>query len=229
MNIVFSGLEHVITLEPGKVSVLEVHNGTLFSRFALSLLADCVLDAMEPYSLWEDDTELKSKDALFVISDPLNLPWDHRLLLGEITKKLERDYIEDEDLRLAISQAQEEINSRLLSLGMAFHSDYRFAAEWDFKKYLKTMGFQVDWRVDEPLVDRLISFLSLVLDAGCKKAIVFVNLKTFLSEKDLITLYEHIFYCKLPVLLLENKPDELKYKYEQKIVVDLQFLENRMC
>lgn len=94
------------------------------------------------------------------------------------------------------------------------------------KRYLKFRGFGIDFLTADTLLDNVINFLSLALDAGCKKSIVFVNLKTFLTENDFKTLLDHIFYSKANVLLLENKRDEAVYDYEHKITIDLQFLEH---
>ena len=78
----------------------------------------------------------------------------------------------------------------------------------------------------KPLLDNLLNFLSLALDAGCKQAIAFVNLKTFLTQNDLKALFDYVFYSKLTVLLIENKADEVVYDYERKLVVDLHFIES---
>ena len=52
-----------------------------------------------------------------------------------------------------------------------------------------------------------------------------MNLKTFLTKNELKRLYEHIFYTKTKVLMLENKHDAESYQYERKQVIDLDFLE----
>lgn len=38
-------------------------------------------------------------------------------------------------------------------------------------------------------------------------------------------LYDHVFFLKSSLLLLENKPDSISYEHERKLTVDLQFLE----
>ena len=118
------------------------------------------------------------------------------------------------------------LSAKLLELGFGMNSDYAFGLEWDLKRYLKFRGFGIDQQESQTLLDSLIDFLSLALDAGCKKVITFVNLKTFLTENETKALFEHVFYSKISVLLLENVRDEIVYDYERKITVDLHFLEN---
>ena len=225
MKLVLTGLENPIEIVPGLVTTLQVENEALFARVARSIVSLQGREAVEPFTLWEDDAEVKPSSALLVVPDALNLPWDERLLMGEVLKRVEREFLEDEDLRRAVESMDSSLSEKLLQLGFGMNSDYGFALEWDLKRYLKFRGFGVGFRSDESLLDSLLNFLSLACDAGCKKVIVFVNLKTFLTKSEVEALFEHVFYSKMKVLLLENKRDEVVYDYGRKMIVDLQFLE----
>jgi CRISPR-associated protein Csn2 len=226
MNIVFSGLDAPVKVTPGFTTTLQIENEMLFSRIVRSLSYPDGHFALEPFTLWEDNNELRPSAALMFVSDVLVLPWDDRSLMGEVTKRFERWFLEDEDLRREVEEFDAVLSSKLLEMGFGMNSDFQFALEWDLKKYLKFRGFGVGIQDDAVLLDNIIDFLSLALDAGCKKTIVFVNLKTFLTKNDLKTFFEHVFYSKLSVLLLENKQDNVEHDYEQKTVVDQLFLES---
>lgn len=226
MNIAFSGLDAPVKVTPGFTTTLQIENEMFFSRIVRSLSYPDGHFALEPFTLWADDNELRPSAALMFVSDVLVLPWDDRSLMGEVTKRFERWFLEDEDLRREVEEFDAVLSSKLLEMGFGMNSDFQFALEWDLKKYLKFRGFGVGIQDDATLLDNIIDFLSLALDAGCKKTIVFVNLKTFLTKNDLKTFFEHVFYSKLSVLLLENKQDNVEHDYEQKTVVDQLFLEN---
>lgn len=226
MRVVFSGLDNPMELEAGECSTLEVQSSTLFARLARSMLSGEGRYAEEPYSIWDGDAELKPKDALLVIDNPLQLPWDERGLMGTIIKRMEREYLEDEDLRKAVEDYQRSINSALMALGLGMNADLGFSQEWDFKRYLKFAGFGVSYQEGKSFLDNLLNFLSLALDAGEKRTFVFVNLKTFLSENDFTLFLDQVFFQKTSVLLLENKRDEHYYEHERKRLVDLHFIES---
>lgn len=226
MKLVFSGLENSLELTAGETSVLQVENSALFARIASSLRTGLGRQAMEPYSLWEDDVEVKPGSALMVVPDALNLPWDDRAFMTAITKRVEREFLEDEDLRMQVEEAERAIKMRLSGLNLGFNADLEFGLEWDLKRYLKFFGFGAAPQEDKSFLDNLLNFLSFALDAGCRKTIVFVNLKTFLTENELQMLYDHVFFLKLSLLLLENKKDTMSYGHEHKLTVDLQFLEH---
>lgn len=226
MKLVFSGLETPIDLAPGYASTLQIANETLFARIVRSLASSAGSLALEPYTLWDDGVELRPSTSLMVVQNPLQLPWDDRSLMGEVVKRIEREFLEDEDLRRGIEAMDSALSAKLLDLGFGMNSDYGFGLEWELKRYLKFRGFGVDMQDSKPLLDNLLNFLSLALDAGCKQAIAFVNLKTFLTQNDLKALFDYVFYSKLTVLLIENKADEVVYDYERKLVVDLHFIES---
>ena len=113
MKLVFSGFENAIELEPGYPSVIQIENPALFARAAMSLQSGEGRYALEPYSIWDDDVEVKPKDALMLIGDPLSLPWDDKALSMAVFKKVEREFLEDEGLRLEIEKSEQAIRSSL--------------------------------------------------------------------------------------------------------------------
>lgn len=179
MRLVFAGPENSLELTAGETSVLQVENSALFARIVASLQNELGRQAMEPYSLWKDDEEIKPSSALMMVPDALNLPWDDRAFMAAITKKVEREFLEDEDLRMQVEQAERAIKVRLGGLNLGFNADLGFGLEWDLKRYLKFLGFGAAPQEDKSFLDNLLNFLSFALDAGCRKTIVFVNLKTF--------------------------------------------------
>ena len=226
MRLVFAGLDRPLELEPGVCSTLEVENQALFVRLVRSLMSGEGRYADEPYSVWEQDEEIKPKGALLVIDNPLRLPWDELGLMGSVLKRIEREYLEDEDLRRAVEGFQSAMASQLAVLGMGMNADFGFGQEWDFRRYLKFMGFGVSYQESKSFLDNQLNFLSLTLDSGDKRVLVFVNLKTFLSENDLRLFLEQVFYQKTRILLLENKLDESVYVHENKRHIDLDFVES---
>ena len=225
MKLVFEGLEHSLEIDPGCPTVLQVENEALFSRLISSLLSEEGRYAQEAYSLWDGDAELLPKDAFLFVPNVFELPWNHRSLLGEVVKRLERELIDDEDARMELEKVEQVLASHLIALSGGLSADYSLVAEWDLSKSLKMLGFGANPMPGEKLIDNLILFLSFTLDAKCEKILTFINLKTFLTKNELERFYEHVFYTKISVLLLENKHDTETYRYERKQVVDLQFLE----
>ena len=62
MKLVFEGLERAIDIERGRIATLQVENSALFARVVSSVTSMDGEQAQEPYSLWEGDARLKTKD-----------------------------------------------------------------------------------------------------------------------------------------------------------------------
>lgn len=146
MKLVFVGLEKPVELAAGECTTLEVANSTLFTRVACSLMSGEGRYAQEPYSIWEGDAELRPKDVLLVIDNPLRLPRDDKCYTSGLFKQMEREYLEDEELRRIIDELQRNIESCLLSLTLGMNADVEFGTEWELKRYLKFMGSGVDYK-----------------------------------------------------------------------------------
>ena len=226
MKVVFAGLGEPLELLEGRCLTIEVANHTLFTRLILSIISGEGRYAQEPFTLWEGGSELSPKDTFFVIDNPLRVPWDDRKLIGKVVKKIEREFLEDEELRLSLEQLHRESESKIMMLGFGMNADYGLNQEWDIARYLKFLGFGVKYQEDLPLIDNLINFLSLTLDAGDKRVLMFVNLKTFLSKNDFESFLSYIFIHKMRIMMFECTHDTNCYEYEQKRLVDLHFIES---
>jgi CRISPR-associated protein Csn2 len=225
MRLVIAGLESSLELAPGGCSTLQVENESLFARIALSLASGEGRYAAEPYSFWADDAEVRPKESLLFVKSPLDLPWDDRLLSGEVVKRMEREFLADEDMRQVVEAARKSLSDQFVSLGFGFDSDYALGLEWDFKKLLKFMGFEVTYQQEKSFLDNLLNFLSFASDSGDKRVIGFVNLKNFLTKSEFQVFLQHVFYLKKSVLLLENKRTFDRFEHERKLIVDRDLIE----
>ena len=103
MKLSFSGLENVLEITPGRVSVLQIESISLFARVCQSLICLDEDKILEPFSLWSDDErELTAKNNFLSIVDPFNLPWHDRGLISALYRQIEEYIKEDDEIRLLI-------------------------------------------------------------------------------------------------------------------------------
>ncbi len=228
MKIRFAGLENAVVLEPGYATVLELTPKKLFARVCQSLVSEQGVYAAEGYSLWEAaGKELNPRGAFLPVLDVLHLPWDHRVFSGKLFESMQAAFLEDEGLRMKLEEHNREIASAIATLGLQMNAAYGFELEWSLPQYLKSFRYQVDQSPDGTLLDSLIDFLNYCADMRVSRPLLFVNLKNFLGEDELVSLYEQVFFHKMKVLMLENSGDETEYEYERKYHVDQHFLESQ--
>ena len=228
MKICFHGLSSPTEVAESGVTTIEVHNRVLFARLCDSLMSEEGKNALEPYSLWGDkDAELKPKGQFLFVNNPCCLPWDDRSLTTALLSSMERLLYEDDDYRSETEEAFRVLCTQFANLTLCLHSDYAFKVDWDSKKYLKSFGFSVDFDTCETLLDKIIMFLMTLKDVGFERVVAFVNLKLFLSERELERFIEQVFFLDLRVLLLENVPSDHENEHERKYIVDQDFIELR--
>lgn len=226
MKICFSGFSRPISIVSNGVTVFELHNRALFSRVCTSLSSELGCDALEPYTLWDDgDERLSDSGQLFIVGNPFDLPWGHRLLYGPMLAKMNTMISERDAIAHALEGHFRSLEQEIAGLALQLQSDYRFDIEWDIKRHLKTFGFKVDASNGDPLLENLIKFVLFLRDIDFSIPAVFFNLKTFLAEKELVLLYEQAVFSGIRLLLIEGIPDERILNHETKYIIDQDFLE----
>ena len=226
MRLVFYGVDRPIVIRRGHAYTVEVENPCLYARICRSLVASGGEAVFEQFSIWDDEgAELTPARAFFAISDPLHLPWDSTELSGRLLTIMESLLFESEDMRGAFEDYGRRLQSLACQLTHQVECDYGFNVEWDVRRYLKSFGFSADRGESLPYIDMLNMFLDYVSDMHLKKTLVFVNLKTFLTEKEFQQFLDRVFFHEFEVLLLENKSCGIDFATEDKMVVDQHFLE----
>lgn len=226
MMISFSGFEHSIDMRDSRVLALHIANQALFARVVSALLSGQGERAAEPYTLWGDDgKELRANNVFLPIANPFDLPWKHKRLLGALYSRFEEALLIDEDLRLKMQELHLGMVSSVNQIGFQFNAEYDFGVEWELRHYLKAFDYGVGPREASSLLDNLIQFVDLAADVACDMVLLFVNLKTFLGNNDLLELYERMIFHGISAILIENQNSPLYTDFEKKIIVDQHFIE----
>ena len=227
MKLCLSGFSQGVEIVPGAVSVLEINDRVLFSRVGQSLFSEQGEQAIEPFCLFDDDQEeISSRNAFLFITNPFDLPWSERTLIGKVIERMENMLLLDDDVRQEVESAGREVSEKVAALGFQMRSDYSFDIEWDMRKYLKAFDFGVDVDPCDPLLDNLIRFLNLAADASFDRVLVFMNLKNFLAVHELEEFYQHAVFSERRILLLENVHDDTFFEKENKMRIDQDLLES---
>ncbi len=226
MKIVFSGFESPIEVSDEYIRTIEIENKTLFTRLCTALLSCKGGLAAEPYSLWDDDEcEIVPSSAFLTVSDPLSLPWDSKDLGGVLFERMSALALENEEARSQIERLDNEMNSRLLDLTHQINGDYTFGVEWNLQRYLKAFCFSVSRPEGATFLETLNMFIDFSADMSLQKALLFINLKEFLSSVEFKLFLERVYFHKLSVVLLESTLDGVNYPLERKTLIDRDFLE----
>ena len=226
MKLYVAGFHEPLVLDNEAVTVLEIHNRTLFARICQSLESELDDEALEPYALWDGEDRRSSRNRFLFVFNPFDLPWSEKALIGEVFERLEAIFLNEDDARQEIESVGRSLSDKVASLGLRLRSDYAFEVQWELRKYLKAFDFGVEMDPSDPLLENLIKFLRFASDAAFERQLVFVNLKNFLPPDEVQEFYRQAVFSELNVLLLENAPDDASYEYERKMSIDKDLLQS---
>ena len=88
----------------------------------------------------------------------------------------------------------------------------------DTMSLIKFLDVKVDIQTDK-LIDSIIEYIKLLHDLCKIEVVVLVNIKTYLSKKELLYLYQEALYQKVHLILLEATLTE-QIDYEKIVIID---------
>ena len=90
----------------------------------------------------------------------------------------------------------------------------------DFDLDLIVKLLNVSIKNKDNILDNLFLLADIEHELNISKLLVFVNLKQYLNEQELIELYKYLLYNNIVVLLIDSQAYGVCNEYEKKIIID---------
>lgn len=214
LKLISRELELPIILSEEYVRLLIIENPTLFYNI-VSQLNSQINGGSGSFVLFSDNQEISVESNGELIYDYYNFDFNDKKLLSLLYKTIEKEvasyHIEK------IHQA----NTYLNCLMMDILEDLPFAFSLDditTNALLKALAvkFEVDY---ETLEEKIICLINILIELKKCKFIIFVNLKSILSDEQLLHIYHHCNLEKICLLLIENSQLRTKLSMEKALIV----------
>ena len=85
------------------------------------------------------------------------------------------------------------------------------------------IGLRIKQHGEQTILERLLLIIDIIHYFKMAKILFLVNVKSFLSNAELVELYKYSKYKKVDLLLLENGPEKEVLEYERVLFVDRDF------
>lgn len=214
-------MENDIEIREDSIAVLQVCNTVLFSRIIQSIYCEEneIQNRMENVVLLENNKEISISKNVLVISDIWNFDRNQKkiqtALYQYIEKELQQDYEKKIEFENLMSQVENLISDIWEELPFIFQ--YKDALLSD---YLKMLGLKLSGASAEKIIDRVLTIIDIVEYFNVAKVIIFINLKTFVSEYELNEIYKYAMYKKVKMLLIETGKEKKPIANEKIFFVD---------
>lgn len=206
-----------IEFEENKIPVLTLENQIIFRNF-IEELKHQLQGEEGGWILSEQGKILKLTQYCSMIIDPFSLDINQKKMLMSVYSKLEREVNSTELIVRwnTILSSLFQLSDELMD-AVDYELNYRNAI--DIIDFFKFMDIHF-CKNAESLVEYFIDYCNLTSEVVGKKVFILINIKAYLTNTELIYLYEQAFYKDYKLLLIENKEPEVKNLYEKITIID---------
>lgn len=200
INIAHVHLENSLILDPAHPMILIEENAHEF-RTTVETLRDQLSGEEGDFAFSEGGKLIKAAERGIMITDIFGLEFSDRKLTSAIGKAAERNFEEGEQLPLLNA-----INSEVREFIERVTYEFPFAVEFDdltVSDIFKAAGLRAAEHYGN-FLEKLICYTSLISGLRPCSFIVFVNLRSVLSDEELHAFYEHMCGEKIALLLIES-------------------------
>lgn len=222
MKINIDYMDNSIILENGKIMTLEIENKHLLFRLLKNFTDIGSGDFIDEIKAFDDDNkEINISNKILVLSDFFNFNLDTKKYLNQINK-------------IIINNIKDSSDNTLLSLYQKLLYKYNKVIKETELPIVINNGINVESLVkmiklklnlSSNLLDNLLSLIDLEKIAKANKFLIFVNLKLYLTEKELEELYKYAIYNEVKLMLIDSKSYGCKTIFENKLIIDNNLVE----
>ena len=209
--------ENQLNVLDDEIATLEIANRDCFRRIVNELKSFDSQDIQE-LNILNNGSSLESKDITLVI-DPYNININDKTYLAKIHKALENYFLKSEDNMFSLNELSAYINLHFNNLIFGYPLDLTVKSDLTFKDYLKFLDVKVNEDCSS-LQDKIMQFINVNGIIKFTSVIIFVNLKTMLSQEQINNVISCAIRNHCPLILLENIIDNRVFNGERKLSLD---------
>lgn len=216
MKLVYKDMEKHINFVENTAYVLIVENKRYFREMVMQM-QQAGMGVESNWVLSKDGKEIKFDKIAELILDPINVNCNARKLLTNLYNEIEKEALDSYNF-VQTSFVKSEILKFIDD--MIQKVDYPFLSVDDFTitDLFKAVNVHFDMQ-NSDFLERLVNYVQVCARFQKTELFVFVNLKTYLTAKEIEAFYRDLFYKKICVLLLENQESE-PLECEKTYVID---------
>lgn len=217
MKINVNYIDNELIVEDNKILNIEIYNKKFFYRFIkdLNLIEDGnTIEEITAFNKQNEEITLTNK--IEILSDFLDFDLYNKKYSSDFQKYIVKNS-EEKNIDKIVKEYSKVYDSisnivNLIDIPITIKNDF------DFESIIKSFKFEVNFF--DNLLNNLIDLLEVKLNLSKEKIYVFINLKSYLSNEDLLELYKYIFTKNINSIFIDtNKYDDLNDNVN-KIIID---------
>lgn len=221
MKLKINGFNNEIIFNDENINILEIKDSKCFTHI-IEILNEKIngIESNEIFLLDNNENELNMGKEMYMIFDLFNIDYNSKKIISKIyeiisenIKKNQDHEIENETIKLR-NYIIQEINE------LPF--EFVMKRELEISEILKLYNLKIDPINYASILERAELLIDIISTLQIAKILVLPNLKTYLSEDELVALYKYSLYNNVKLLLIERYNTK-KLKYEKTMLIDESF------
>ena len=199
------------------INCLEVENKNYFYKIVKEL-NNIANGEMEDNIIFTDNesNEINIINKINIIIDYFNIDFNSKKILSLINKKINSSIsVNDKD---NLSKLYNKIKKIYIPILNDMNLNIDINNDFDLDLIIKLLNVSI--KNKDNILDNLFLLIDIEHELNMNKLLVFVNLKQYLNEQELIELYKYLLYNNIVVLLIDSQAYGISNEYEKKIIID---------
>lgn len=168
------------------------------------------------FVLSKEGREISISKNMEVIVNPFTLNVNDKKILSKLYLEL-TELATGERMYLATQEIQHNLQNYFIELEQLSSFGLESDLEIDVTALLKAIGVKIEHTATD-FFENMISYIKLVTELLKKKVIVFVNIRSYITEKQLEELWKTAVYCEVALILIENRQWDFSNAGNQYII-----------
>lgn len=221
MKLRINGFENEIKLNNESINILQISNPQCFTHI-IEIINQKIngIETNEIFLLDEQEKDLNLNKESYLIFDLYNIEYNTKKILNKIYEIISNNIENAQELE--IEKLSLKIRNYIIQEINELPFEFIMKRELSIQEILKLYDLKIDSANYTSILERLEILIDLLATLKIAKILIIPNLKTYLSDKELLELYKYSLYNNINLLIIERE-NKKKLTYENILVIDEEF------
>lgn len=221
MKLKLNGFENEIEFEEETVNVISVNNVECFRNIISSINSKILGEEInEVFLLNDEKEELDMNKEVLMVLDVFNIDYNSKKILSKIYELIEGKIVMNQDFE--IDNKIFELRNYIIEEINELPFEFIMKDEIKIMDILKMYSLKIDSDNYNKLTEKIEFLIDIISTLKIAKILIIPNMKLFLTDEEVVEVYKYSLYNNVNLLIIERN-DRKKLKYEKKLVIDENF------
>ena len=217
MKLSIKYIDNNIDFDNSCINCLEIENKNYFYKVVNDINSISNGNILEDVIFSDDEyKELNLSNKINMVFDYFNFDFNSKKIISIINKKI-NDNISVEN-KENLSKLYNKIRKIYLPILNDMDLNIDINNDFDLDSIIKLLNVSI--KPKDNLLDNLFLLVDIEKELSINKIIVFVSLKQYLNNNELIELYKYLLYNNVVALLIDSQSYCVCNEYEKKLIID---------